>query len=170
MSPCVPLPQCSATPTTTTPVHLFQSLDTSTLHHRCLPNTSPIKMRAAPNAPRHPLPTVRAPGHSLLIVHRRTKTYLPMFHAGITTMQPHNAHPPPSPHPCHYRTLNHAACPRSPFTHLPPTCLFDHLACLYKDIPPDVHRINGEADAPGEPSNTAYIKARTQMQSSAWPG
>ena len=58
---------------------MFQSPNTSTLHHRCLPNASPTKMQDAPNVPGHPLPMVRALGRSLLIFHGKTKTYLLMF-------------------------------------------------------------------------------------------
>ena len=30
-----------------------------------------------------------------------------------------------------------------------------------EDLPPDVHRVDVDVDAPGEPPNAAYIKART---------
>ena len=92
------------------------------------------------------------------------------FHAGVTMMRPHDAHPPPSPHLRRSHTLNHATCPPSPFTHLLPTCPFNHLACPYEDVPLNVRRADGVVDAPGEPLNAAYVKARTRTQSSTWPG
>ena len=59
---------------------------------------------------------------------------LPMFHAGITTMQPHAAPqcPPTTFAPptslLHTKPCRTPARPPSPFTHLPPTCPFAHLA------------------------------------------
>ena len=59
---------------------------------------------------------------------------LPMFHAGVTMVQPHAAPqcPPTTSAPpmslLHTEPRCMPACPPSPFTHLLPTCPFAHLA------------------------------------------